>query len=132
MKPQMRETILYIVFGILTTAINFIAFYLFHIQFQMELILSNTIAWIFAVAFAFFTNRNIVFQSKGDKGKQAFSFFTSRLISLLIENVLLIIFHFLQIPAMISKFLVSFGVLTSNYVAAKLFIFKEHKEDMTL
>lgn len=73
-KAQIRETLLYIWFGICTTAINFIVFYLCHVILGIELIASNSIAWIFAVLFAFVTNRGIVFQSKGNLTRQAVSF----------------------------------------------------------
>ena len=57
-----KETILYIVFGVLTTLVNFVAFKLFTMVFdklissQLGVHISNVLAWIFAVAFAYVTN----------------------------------------------------------------------------
>lgn len=127
-KAQIRETLLYIWFGICTTAINFIVFYLCHVILGIELIASNSIAWIFAVLFAFVTNRGIVFQSKGNLTRQAVSFFTSRVLSLLMENVLLFLLSRMPFAIMLSKLFVSGAVLLFNYIAAKIFVFKEHKE----
>ena len=65
-----KETILYIVFGVLTTLVNFVAFKLFTMVFdklvssQLGVHISNVLAWIFAVAFAYVTNKLFVFESK--------------------------------------------------------------------
>ena len=127
-KAQIRETLLYVWFGICTTAINFIVFYLCHVILGIELIASNSIEWIFAVLLAFVTNRGIVFQSKGNLTRQVVSFFTSRVLSLLMENVLLFLLSRMPIAIMLSKLFVSGAVLLFNYIAAKVFVFKEHKE----
>ena len=53
-----KETILYIVFGVLTTLVNFVAFKLFTMMFdtlgssQPGVHISSVLAWIFAAAFA--------------------------------------------------------------------------------
>ena len=65
-----KETILYVVFGVLTTLVNFVAFKLFTMVFdklissQLGVHISNVLAWIFAVAFAYVTNKLFVFESK--------------------------------------------------------------------
>ena len=64
-----KETILYVVFGVLTTLVNFVAFKLFTMVFdklissQLGVHISNVLAWIFAVAFAYVTNKLFVFES---------------------------------------------------------------------
>ena len=70
-----KETILYVVFGVLTTLVNFVAFKLFTMVFdklissQLGVHISNVLAWIFAVAFAYVTNKLFVFESKSWEGK---------------------------------------------------------------
>ena len=61
---QFKEQILYIVFGVLTTAINIIAFFACSRLINLGLIPSNIIAWILSVLFAFVTNKIYVFNSK--------------------------------------------------------------------
>ena len=64
-----KETILYVVFGVLTTLVNFVAFKLFTMVFdklissQLGVHISNVLAWIFAVAFAYVTNKLFVFEN---------------------------------------------------------------------
>ena len=48
-----KETILYLVFGILTTAINIAVCGLLSDILKWDIYLSNTIAWILSVIFAF-------------------------------------------------------------------------------
>lgn len=52
-----KETVLYVVFGVLTTLVNFVAFKLFTMAFdklvssQLGVHISNVLAWVLAVAF---------------------------------------------------------------------------------
>lgn len=86
---KIKEIILYLVFGVLTTVVNLIAFSVFK-KFTPVLI-ANVIAWVFAVAFAFFTNKLFVFESKSWKRntviKEAASFTGARLFSLGVEEL---------------------------------------------
>ena len=65
-KVVTRETILYVLFGLLTTVLNLVSFKLFDLLLGGELYLvSNVIAWVLAVSFAFWANKVFVFESKG-------------------------------------------------------------------
>ena len=59
-----KEAILYIVFGVLTTIINLISYYFFSNIITINYLISNTIAWIISVIFAYMTNKLYVFNSK--------------------------------------------------------------------
>ncbi len=61
-KVLTKEVILYIIFGVLTTLVNFVVFYLLTLI-SLDENLSNIIAIILAVLFAYFTNRKFVFNS---------------------------------------------------------------------
>ena len=52
-----KEAILYIVFGVLTTIINLISYYFFSNIITINYLISNTIAWIISVIFAYMTNK---------------------------------------------------------------------------
>ena len=100
-KVLNKETILYVVFGVLTTVVNFAAFKVFDMIFtratQVDLTLvTNVIAWIIAVAFAYVTNKLFVFESKSwERGivlKESLSFTAARLFSLGVEELGLFIF----------------------------------------
>lgn len=63
-----RETVSYVVFGVLTTVVNIVAYQVCFNTFPMTPVLrntvSNTIAWVLAVVFAYAVNKLFVFQSK--------------------------------------------------------------------
>lgn len=124
-----KEIILYLIFGVLTTAINIIVFDIFNNVFDIDYKISNFIAWLLSVMFAFFTNKTYVFESKG-RGKklisEAISFTTARLFSLAVDMILMIVFiDFVKLNKMISKVIVNVVVVILNYVLSKLFIFRK-------
>ena len=144
-----KETILYIVFGVLTTLVNFVAFKLFTMVFdklissQLGVHISNVLAWMFA----YVTNKLFVFESKSWEGKvlakEIPSFVAARLFSLGVEELGLIIFvnflHFdskvFHIPLinfdlsgeMTAKIILAVVVVILNYFFSKLIIFKKKK-----
>lgn len=139
-----KEVITYIIFGILTTAVNFVIFKLGNILLGEDLYLvSNIIAWIISVVFAYITNKLWVFESKswaaGILGKEISSFFGARVFSLLFEEAGLFLFvdllHFdkhsistfgIAIGGkMIAKVILAVIVVILNYFFSKLVIFKK-------
>ena len=58
-----KDIVLYIFFGGLTTIVSFVTFWLFEYIFNLHELIANSISWVAAVAFAFFTNRIWVFNS---------------------------------------------------------------------
>ena len=60
-----KETFLYLIFGILTTIVNIVSFFLFNKLFDYKL--SNIIAFILAIVFAYITNKIYVFESKKEE-----------------------------------------------------------------
>ncbi|MGN0537679.1 MAG: GtrA family protein [Acutalibacteraceae bacterium] len=125
-----REIILYIFFGCCTTAVNYITYFLCVNIFSIDYIISNIIAWIVGVLFAYFTNRGMVFQSQvsGTKNflKEMIAFFGARLFSLIVETVLLYVFvNWLLMNAFIAKLILAVVVVILNYIASKLFVFRK-------
>ena len=60
-----KELITYVIFGVLTTVVNFAAFWIIdRILGDSLYLISNAIAWVIAVAFAYVTNKIWVFESK--------------------------------------------------------------------
>ena len=58
-----KEIINYIIVGVLTTLVSIGSYFLFRFVIKNYIILS-ILSWIFAVTFAYFTNRAFVFESK--------------------------------------------------------------------
>ena len=64
-----KEIINYLIVGGLTTVVSLVTYYLCVLTFldpghPVQLQIANVISWIFAVTFAYFTNRKYVFESK--------------------------------------------------------------------
>lgn len=122
-KDSLWELLRYGITGAATTAINYMV-YLLLLYLKWNYLAANTIAWIFAVAFAYIVNRKMVFHSKNHVLQEAFSFVSMRFLTLLLENLLL--FSFIQqldFPPMLSKLGVSVATIIGNYVICKCHIF---------
>ncbi len=59
-----EDVLLYLIFGVLTTLVNFASYYICYTKFHWINLVSNTVAWILSVMFAFITNKIWVFKSK--------------------------------------------------------------------
>lgn len=126
-----KEILWYGFFGILTTLINIISFYLLD-KTGMNVYVNNFIAWFLSVLFAFITNKLFVFDSKSfDKKvflKEIASFFFFRIVSLGIDMAgMYICLSILNMNKMVSKILMNVIVIVANYVFSKIFIFKKEK-----
>lgn len=148
-----KETVTYLIFGVLTTVVNFGVFKLFDMiftkAFTLDLtLLTNFIAWVLSVAFAYVTNKLFVFESKSWSGKvlskEIPSFVGARVFSLGVESLGLLIFikwlgfdsFVLEIfpgfalgGKMLTKIALSVIIVVMNYVFSKFVIFgkKEKK-----
>jgi len=125
-----KEVILYLVFGVLTTVINIVAFYLFNNILQIDYKISNVVAWFLSVIFAFITNKSIVFESKNkskkETTKEVISFIVARIFSLVVDMLLMIfMIDALKTNDLIAKIIVNIVVVVINYVLSKFLIFKK-------
>jgi len=129
LSKKNREIILYLFFGGLTTAVNAIVYFAASWAFGLPAWLSSIIAWIFAVTFAFITNKIFVFRSKAKTKeaviKEASSFMLARLISLGLNTAIMLIFvDLMQLNEPLFFVIGQVVVLVFNYLASKLVIFK--------
>lgn len=143
-----KEVILYVVFGVLTTVVNFAAFWLFNkLIGENVYLLNNAIAWFVAVLFAFVTNKIWVFDSKSWAfkvlSKELPEFFAARLFSLGVEEAglwLLVeklnfgekVFSILGLEftgKFIAKVILAVVVVILNYFFSKFVIFAKKKKD---
>lgn len=125
-----KQTILYIIFGILTTIVNLISYYFFSNIITINYLISNTIAWIISVLFAYMTNKLYVFNSKSIRIdiiiKEFTKFINCRLASGIIEIILLfLLVDMLAVNDIISKLVIGVIVVILNFIFSKLFVFKK-------
>lgn len=124
-----KEVILYLFFGLLTTVVSISSYYLCSEILQLHYLISNIISWVFAVIFAYVTNRIWVFESNS-KGivlilKEIFTFVNCRLLSGIIDMVVMILLiDIMNINDLYSKIFTQVIVVVLNYVFSKLIIFK--------
>lgn len=123
-----KEIINYLIFGGLTTLISIVTYALFAKVFHIDYLISNVLSWIIAVLFAYITNKIFVFESKSKKNiKEITSFFFFRVVSLIMEMVILYIFvDMLHIDDLVTKIIAQVIVIVSNYVFSKVFVFKKN------
>ena len=123
-----KEVILYLIFGVLTTLVDFIVFYISNKTLNIHYVIATCLAWVFAVLFAYVTNKIFVFSAIKNKHnifKEMFYFFFLRLASLALSIIFMVIMvDFLSIPEVLSKILVNVFVVIANYFFSKIFIFK--------
>ena len=125
-----KEVINYLFFGGCTFLVSVVSFYLFNKVLFLNEHFSNVLSWILAVLFAYVTNKTCVFESKTTNKKELLkeisSFFTARLLTLGIEELILLIFvNIFKFDAMIVKIFAQVIVILANYVLSKLFVFKK-------
>ncbi len=124
-----KEIILYVFFGGLTTVVSVGSFIAFVELLGIHPLIANALSWILAVGFAYVTNRKWVFGSQ-TKGKSIWaevcSFYGGRLMTLGLEEALLLIFGFwLGMNAKVVKLAAQVVVLISNYILSKFLIFRK-------
>lgn len=129
MMMKYKETISYVIFGVFTTIINMGIYFVFAKIFHVNYLISNIIAWIIALFFAFITNKLYVFKSK-EMGafvlmKEGVSFAGFRMLSGAVEMAMMYVgVEWLLISDGAVKIASGFLVIMINYIASKLFIFK--------
>lgn len=121
-----KEIINYIIFGVLTTVVNWVIFQLCVEGLLISWGIANVVAWIGAVLFAYITNRVIVFQSASPHVlKELLLFVQFRVISLLLEMMIMfVMIEMLSMEPFISKIFTSVVVVIANYIFSKVVIFK--------
>lgn len=125
-----REIISYLFFGVLTTLVNFVVYLPVYNILGMSASVSNMIAWVAAVVFAYFVNKIFVFRSLDWSRKtvipELIKFVSARLLSGVLETgILLVTVDILGWNGNIWKFVTQVLVVISNYVFSKLIVFRK-------
>lgn len=151
-NKKTKEIILYIIFGVLTTLVNWLIYALLANIFALSILVCNSISWAGAVAFAFVTNKIWVFDSKSWNLRtviqEGIAFLASRAMTGVIEifgvpllsltgfdNIFYGIaekmnlsFQLFYTKGIYSKATLAVIVIILNYVFSKLLVFREKKE----
>ena len=128
-----KEIFDYLFFGGLVTIVNFISYYIPANIIGVDKIVSNLIAFIISVIFAYVVNKEYVFETKWEGIQNVFKEFSSFVISRIGTGLLcdILIFAFminiLNINDVISKIFTQILVVILNYIVGKWFVFKQKK-----
>ena len=152
-----REIILYLIFGVLTTAVSFITYFvLFHLGIllfgdKQEWIVraaAQILQWVAGVLFAFFTNKKYVFgdtnTETGHMWRKLREFSLSRVATLILDTALTfgivallqaVAYEAISLPVvniplsadLIAKCVAAVFVIVGNYVLSKVFVFRKGK-----
>ena len=125
-----RDVVIYLVFGVMTTLVNYIVYLACYNLLGLSATFSNVIAWAAAVGFAFVTNKPFVFQSHDWSAAtvvpELIKFLGTRIGSGLLETAILgVSVDLLRWNGNLWKILTSVLVVVINYVGSKLLVFKK-------
>lgn len=124
-----RETVSYVIFGVLTTLVDWISYAVFR-RWGMNYRLATVCCQAAAILFAYVTNKIWVFRSynfhPGYLLKEMASFFSFRILTAVFTYVAMVVMvDGMGISQdMICKIIVSAISLVLNYICSKLFIFR--------
>jgi len=126
------DVLAYLFFGGLTTVVNYLVYLPFHYWWNFSGSVSNMIAWVFAVAFAFLTNKPFVFKSHDWSAKTLWpeltKFVGCRLGSGVLETAIIwLTVDMLCWNGMLMKLITSVLVIIINYFGSKFLIFTKKK-----
>ena len=125
-----QEIISYLFFGGLTTLVNYAVYLPCYNWLHLSGAVSNVIAWIVAVAFAYLTNKPFVFKSHDWSARtvvpELVSFVGCRIGSGLLETAII----FVTVDRIgwngnLIKIITSILVVILNYMASKLVVFRK-------
>ena len=124
------DVLAYLFFGVLTTLVNYLVYLPCYNLLNLSAAVSNVIAWVVAVAFAYLTNKPFVFKSHDWSAKVVWpelaKFVGCRIGSGLLETVIIFVtVDLLLWNGNVMKLVTSVLVVILNYVASKVFVFKK-------
>ena len=127
-----KELVMYLVFGVLTTLVNYLVYFTANRIFRIHYLPANGLAWVIAVLFAYYTNRRWVFSSRAEgrfqKVLEFVTFVGGRVFSLLVD--MLIMFVGIDLLGLADrdfwvKTVAQVFVIVLNYLISKFFVFQK-------
>ena len=124
------DILVYLVFGVLTTVVNYVIYLPCYNLLHFSAAVSNLLAWVVAVAFAYVTNKPFVFRSHDWSAQtvvpELTRFVGSRIASGGLETLII----FLTVDCLgwngnLMKLVTSVLVVILNYIASKLLVFRK-------
>ena len=123
------DILAYLIFGVLTTVVNYLVYLPCYNLLGLPAVVSNVIAWVVAVAFAYVTNKPFVFRSHDWSAKtvvpELTKFVGTRVASGGMESAIIwIAVDLLGGNGNLWKLVTSVLVVVLNYIGSKLVVFR--------
>ncbi len=127
-----RSIVDYLFWGVMTTLVNYVAYFACRLCFDINYLISNIAAWTIATAVAFVVNKLFVFRSLDWSAwvvfRECWQFVAARLLSGVLETAILkICVDWLGLNDAIVKIFSNVVVVIANYIFSKFIIFREKK-----
>lgn len=123
-KKLSKELIAYIFAGVFTTGVNFAVYYLM-IYINVDYKISNTVAFIVSIIFAFITNKKYVFYSEKNYLNEFIKFSAGRIFTYIFDiGMMVVLIEFLITGEYWAKIWTNIFVVVVNYFISKCWTFK--------
>lgn len=124
-----RDIILYLIFGVLTTLVNYLIYFPMFNLLYISALISNIVAWLISVIVAFLTNKPFVFKSYNWSISvvvpEFVKFISCRIFSGVLETaVLWLTVDIMQWNGNVWKLLTMAFVIIINYIGSKWIVFR--------
>ena len=130
-----KEVILYLIFGVLTTVVNWLAYAAF-VWIGLDINVSNILSWIVGVSFAFVVNKWYVFESRSLESRKVIkefgSFVGARISTGIIAILLFPLLYNIGLnqslfgtDGFLAKIVTSVIEIVLNWIFSKYLIFKK-------
>lgn len=142
-KPRLYEMGAYLVFGVLTTLVNWVIYELLKLalglaahpqgspQYTLIANICQTVSWILSVLFAYVTNRRFVFDSQTKKGGfwlELWQFISSRALGYVLFDLLLFNLFLRFMGDRPAKLIMNVFVIIFNYLASRFVVFRKGRQ----
>lgn len=126
-----NEGVTYIIFGILTTLLNFLLYFILTETTGIGAVTSNIIATAASIIFAYITNKIFVFNSKTNSIKETFveliKFIFARILTGILDTIMIYVgVDVLKANNFLVKTVACIIVIVLNYILSKIIIFSKH------
>ncbi len=124
-----RDIILYLIFGVLTTLVNYLIYFPMFNLLHISALISNSVAWLISVIVAFLTNKPFVFKSYNWSFSvvvpEFVKFISCRILSGVLETAILwLAVDIMQWNGNVWKLLTMVFVIVINYIGSRWIVFR--------
>ena len=125
-KETRNQAIRYVLWGLISVAVNFATFYTTYHLIGIEYQVANIISWVIAVQVAFWVDRLKVFEHHSKHVyREMGKFYGTRVVTYVVEAIILwLLMSVIGSSAVLAKILGQVGAIIGNFLFSKLYVFR--------